>query len=431
MPLRISIVCASVGSSTLTGWNRRQHRLEDAGGVDRPLGGAGADQGVDLVDEQDDVAAGLDLLEHLLEAFLEVAAVARPGDEGTQVERVELLVAQGVGHVVVDDLLGQALDDRRLADTRLADQHRVVLGAAREDLHHPFELAGAADHRIELALASELGEVAPELVEDLAVLVVVATLGGTADVGARSTLLGSAAAGGAAARPGAPAGTLVTREQLDHLLADPAQIGAELDQHLGCHALALADEAEQDVLGADVVVPELERLTERQLEHLLGARRERDVTRRGRAALADDLLDLVAHGLERDAQRLECLGGDALTFVDQAEQDVLGPDVAVVEQPSFFLSEDHDPAGPVGEAFEHVSPFVFGEYVWSLYRRLQLWTCGLARCAQVFLGRTFAPSLLACPTFRRLRCSGWRGWTPIANGSRQRCAPLSSPPIRT
>jgi hypothetical protein len=34
-----------------------QHRLEDAGGVDRALGGTGTDEGVHLVDEQDDVAA--------------------------------------------------------------------------------------------------------------------------------------------------------------------------------------------------------------------------------------------------------------------------------------------------------------------------------------------------------------------------------------
>ncbi len=68
-----------------------QHRLEDAGGVDGTLGRAGTDEGVDLVDEEDDVAAGLDLLEHLLEALLEIAAVAGAGDECTEVERVELL----------------------------------------------------------------------------------------------------------------------------------------------------------------------------------------------------------------------------------------------------------------------------------------------------------------------------------------------------
>ncbi len=107
-----------------------------------PFGRTGADEGVDLVDEQDDVAAGLDLLEHLLQPLLEVAAVAATGDEGTEVEGVELLVAQRVGDVVVDDLLGEAFDDGGLADARLADEHRVVLGAPAEDLHDPLESRG-------------------------------------------------------------------------------------------------------------------------------------------------------------------------------------------------------------------------------------------------------------------------------------------------
>ena len=90
-----------------------QHRLEDAGRVDRALGGTGTDEGVDLVDEQHDVAAGADLLEHLLQALLEVTAVARTGDEGAEVEGVDLLVLERLGHVAADDVLGEALDDRR------------------------------------------------------------------------------------------------------------------------------------------------------------------------------------------------------------------------------------------------------------------------------------------------------------------------------
>src|SRR5699024_1708981 len=69
-----------------------QHRLQDTGGVDRPLCSAGTDERVDLVDEQDDVAAGADLLEHLLEALLKVSAVARTGHQRPKVEGVELLV---------------------------------------------------------------------------------------------------------------------------------------------------------------------------------------------------------------------------------------------------------------------------------------------------------------------------------------------------
>ena len=83
-PRRIAIVSSTLGSSTNTGWKRRssagvlldvlavlvergradgaqlaarEHRLEQVGGVDGTLGAAGADDRVQLVDEQHDVAA--------------------------------------------------------------------------------------------------------------------------------------------------------------------------------------------------------------------------------------------------------------------------------------------------------------------------------------------------------------------------------------
>ncbi len=79
----------------------------------------------------------------------------------------EPLVLERLGHVAAHDALGDALDDGRLADARLADEHRVVLGAAREHLHHAADLLVAADDRVDLALAGELGEVAAVLLERL------------------------------------------------------------------------------------------------------------------------------------------------------------------------------------------------------------------------------------------------------------------------
>ena len=142
-----------------------QHRLQDARGVDRALRGTRAHQRVQLVDEQDDVAAGADLLEHLLQPLLEVTAVAGARDQRSQVQRVELLVLERLGHLALDDALGQPLDDGGLAHARLADQDGVVLGPPRQDLHDPLDLLLPADHRVQLALAGGLGEVAAELVE--------------------------------------------------------------------------------------------------------------------------------------------------------------------------------------------------------------------------------------------------------------------------
>ena len=121
-----------------------QHGLQDRRRVDGALGRAGAHQGVQLVDEQDDVAAALDLLEDLLEALLEVAAVAAAGHQRPEIEGVELLVLDGGGHVVGGDALGETLHDGGLADAGFADEHRVVLGAPRQHLHHPLGLPQAS-----------------------------------------------------------------------------------------------------------------------------------------------------------------------------------------------------------------------------------------------------------------------------------------------
>jgi hypothetical protein len=43
------------------------------------------------------------------------------------------------------------------------------------------------------------------------------------------------------------------------------------------------------------------------------------------------------HGLQADTERLEGLGGHPLTFMYQAEQDVLGPDEVVVEEARLLL----------------------------------------------------------------------------------------------
>ena len=152
-----------------------QRRLQDRGRVDRALGGAGSDQVVELVDEKDDVAALGDLFHHLLEALLELAPVLGAGDQGRQVEGVDLLVLQQLRNLAFVDAGGEALDDGGLADARLAEQHRVVLGPAREDLHDPLDLGFAADDRVELALLGELGQVAAELVEQFRGLLALAT----------------------------------------------------------------------------------------------------------------------------------------------------------------------------------------------------------------------------------------------------------------
>ena len=143
----------------------RQRRLEDVRGVDGALGRAGPDERVELVDEEDRVVRVPELLDDLLEPLLELAAVLRAGDERSDVERQDALVEQDVRDVAGDDPVREALGDGGLADARLADEGRVVLGLSAEDLDDPLDLLLAPDDRVELAGARGLGQVDAEGVD--------------------------------------------------------------------------------------------------------------------------------------------------------------------------------------------------------------------------------------------------------------------------
>ncbi len=69
-----------------------QRRLEDVRRVDRAFGGARADERVELVDEQHAVAARAELLDDLLQALLELAAILGARHKRTDVERQHSLV---------------------------------------------------------------------------------------------------------------------------------------------------------------------------------------------------------------------------------------------------------------------------------------------------------------------------------------------------
>ena len=127
---------------------------------------ARADQGVQLVDEDDQVVPVLpDLVDDPLDPLLEVPPVPGAGHHAGQLELHDPLAGQRLGDVVVQDALRQALDDRGLAHPGLADQDRVVLAPARQHLDGLLDLVVAADDRVDPAFAGHGREVAAELVQ--------------------------------------------------------------------------------------------------------------------------------------------------------------------------------------------------------------------------------------------------------------------------
>ena len=283
-----------------------EHRLDHVAGVDRALGAAGADDRVELVDERDDLALGVcDLLQDGLEPLLELAAVLRARDHRADVERDDALVAQTFGHVALDDAPREALDDGGLADAGLTDEHGVVLRPARQHLDDAPDLLVASDDRVELALAGLFGEVAPEPLEGLVLVL------------------------GVLARD--PVAAAHVLERGEHGVVGDAEAAQEVTdaaRHLG--------HREEDVLGGEIVVVETGALLVGGLEDPVRVLRQLGLlgglpVHLGKAL--QGFLDPVPHRPGRDSDPLEHRQDHALGLADQRREQVLGRHLAVVLLP--------------------------------------------------------------------------------------------------
>ena len=142
---------------------------------------------------------------------------------------------------------------------------------------------------------------------------------------------------------------------LRDLLPDPRIAQPVGGEHLPRDTISLPDETEQEMLGPDVIVTELQRLPQRQLEHLLGAGRERDVSARYLLTVPDDLVDGDPQFSGVRAEGGDRPHGDAGIEPQDAEQEVLGADVVMIVFSGFVLRVDDDPPGFIGKPLKHLS----------------------------------------------------------------------------
>src|SRR5579863_10303573 len=143
-------------------------RLQHVRGIDGAFCCSGSDQRVQLVDEENDLALSvLDLLEHCLKAVFEFAAILRAGEHRSEIEGHYALALENFRDVARDDPLRQAFDDGGLADSRLADEHRIVFRSAGENLDDTSDFLVASDVGIELAATSLLRQIASIALERL------------------------------------------------------------------------------------------------------------------------------------------------------------------------------------------------------------------------------------------------------------------------
>ena len=309
------------GADNLEG-TAREHGLEHGARVDGALGRTGTDDGVHLVNKQDDVVSFGGLLDYVLEALLKLTAILGARDQTRQVERPDVLVHKVLGHVAGSDLLCQALDDGRLAHAGVTQDKRVVLGATRKDLHHALDFLFSANHGIELAVARLLREVGGELLKRIGATPLL--LRGIRAAKERQARTGTTSTG-------AGERTLLVLvlggEFLDSLF-DGGGRHTQAHEDVHGHAVALFDDANQQVLGRHVGLVVLTCHAEGALHHANDERRKGKLGSLGLlAGLGNrglDLLEGVHDVVVGDIKRAQRLGSDALVLLGECEQQVLG-----------------------------------------------------------------------------------------------------------
>src|SRR5579864_533155 len=103
----------------------------------------------------------------------------------------------------------------------------------------------------------------------------------------------------------------VCTERLWELSAEFVEVDAALHQYPACDAFTFPQDSEQQVLGVDVVVAKLEAFSKGKLQHFLGLRRERRVTRYVPVRTTHYLSHAVSDLLEADPEGPECPRGEA------------------------------------------------------------------------------------------------------------------------
>ena len=274
-----------------------------------------------LIDEDDGVLILHQLLHDGLQALFELAAVLGAGDDEGKIERQNALVGQEGGHVAFGDALRQAFHDGGLADAGLADQHRIILGAAAEDLHHALQFVIAADQRIERVVHGGLGEVAAEF-------------------GQQGAFLG-------------PGGGDFFALRALQFFADGGKTQAALMQDLRREALFLAQQAEQQVLSADVLVVQALGFFGPIGEHALAFVAERQIDRGGNLFPNGGVpFDLLADGLHRRVRTQKAVR-QRLVLAQQAQQQVFRFDIRTAELAGLIPGEENHPSRLLRVSLKH------------------------------------------------------------------------------
>ena len=152
-------------------FSTRQRWFQDGRGIDGAFCGAGANDGVNLINEEDVILGFLQLSNNFLHAVLKLTAILGSCYQTCQVKRPDLLSAQNVRNVARSNELSQALNNGSLTNAGIAQDKWVVFLTAGKNLHDTLNLAVTTNDRVKLFICSKLSKVAAKLLQHGSVIV--------------------------------------------------------------------------------------------------------------------------------------------------------------------------------------------------------------------------------------------------------------------
>ena len=297
-------------------FSARQWWLQDGRGVNGALCGAGANDGVNLVNEEDVILGFLQLSNNLLHAVLKLTAILGTSYQTCQVKRPNLLSAQDVRNVAGSNELSQALNNGGLTNAGISQDKWVVLLAAGKNLHDTLNLAVTANDRVKLFICGKLSKVAAKLLQHGSVVICVRAHLTSANRHAKDATLN--------ARLCHTRTSWCIFWSLSNQLINSVSYGIARNSHgtQGIHSatIALGYNAQEQVLCCNIALTVGHSFSIRVLKHAFCARSKRNVAARNRVSCARGELFYGCQSLVvRDLQLSQSLSSNALPLFDESK----------------------------------------------------------------------------------------------------------------
>ncbi len=130
--------------------------LQNIGGVQPARSIARTDEGVNLIDEEDDIGIAFDFTDNFLEACFEFSAETRSGDDEGEIDGEDFFAGEKISRRTVFNFLREGGDEGGFSYAGVAEEEGIVFLFPSEDMDEPFEFVGTTDEGFGGHILSEI-----------------------------------------------------------------------------------------------------------------------------------------------------------------------------------------------------------------------------------------------------------------------------------